>query len=223
MNTISFKDIFLSDVKPPATLLIEGSAGTLKSTLCFSLMVNYLKNRDLWGLYTTFEQSWESHLLNMNSLGLKPSKNILSLDYNIMRKDFPDIEENLKIFDSILEILKSLKEEKGDKFQIFALDSLNAIYSIMDKKLIEFSLFSFFKKLKQLNLISLLIYEGGEKRGLKERFLADGIISLGIQRYRGEVIRYLRVSKYKFGKHSLRRKQIVANNNGIFLLGDLYQ
>ena len=123
-------------------------------------------------------------------------------------------------------MITSLEKEKKDRLKIFVLDSLNAAYSIMDRKFIEYSLAPFFKKLKEHNFISLIIYEKSmenSKPKLRERFLADGIISLGIQRYRGEVLRFLQLLKFSSDDHSLKRRRLVASKDGISLLGPVYR
>ena len=86
MKLITFEDIFSGPVDPPSIVLIEGEAGTLKSSICFSLMLDLLKNPENTGLYITLEQTWESHLVNMKSLGLKPLENLLSLDFKSLGK-----------------------------------------------------------------------------------------------------------------------------------------
>jgi archaellum biogenesis ATPase FlaH len=226
MKLITLKDIFSQQVDPPAVILVEGASGTLKSGLCFSLMLDLLKDPNRFGLYITLEQSWSSHLVNMDSLGLLPTENLLSADFNIMRKEFRGGETSIRIFDSILEILSSLNQEKEGNLIIFALDSLNAIYSILPQEMIENSLIPFFKKLRQYNVISLIIHEktGEQPAGImRERYLADGIISLGIQHQRGEMIRYLQPLKFTFGEHSLKRMHIVAGKDGLTLPGPVYR
>ena len=53
--------------------------------------------------------------------------------------------------------------------------------------------------------------------------MADGIISLGIQRQRGEAVRYLQLLKYSSGDHSLKRRNLMAGKEGLALLGDVYR
>lgn len=226
MKLVNFQEIFSTEVQPPSVILVEGVAGTLKSALCFSLMLHELQDPAKHGLYITFEQTWDSHLVNMKSLGLETADNLLSLDYNIMRREFKNSETNVKIFDSILGMLESLIQEKKDGFRIFALDSLNALYSVMDPKEIEYSLAGFFRKLRELNIISLIIFEKSEAYHLgklRERFMADGIISLGIQKNRGDVVRYLQPLKFNAADHSLKKRCLEASDNGLALLGPVYR
>jgi archaellum biogenesis ATPase FlaH len=226
MKLITFNDIFAQQVQSPAVILVEGASGTLKSGLCFSLMLDLLKDPAKFGLYITLEQPWQSHLVNMDSLGLKPSENLLSADFNIMRKEFKGGETEIRLFDSILEILSSLNQEKEGNLTIFALDSLNAIYSILSPGMVESSIIPFFKKLRQYNIVTLIIHEktGDQSTGMmRERYLADGIVSLGVQYQRGEMIRYLQPLKFSYGEHSLKRMHLVAGKEGLSLLGPVYR
>lgn len=226
MKTISFRDIFSATPEVPSVILVEGAAGTLKSALCFSLMIDILKDPELCGLYLTFEQNWQSHLQNMQSLGMVPPPNLLVSDYNIMRKEFRDEEVQVNFFDSILAMLHATKLEKREKLRIFTLDSLNAIYSISEENAIEEAKISFFKRLKNIDVITLLIFEkipDQKKIKLKERFLADGIISLGIMYSKDDVVRYLQPVKLTTSEHSLNKRHLFANRDGLSLLGPVYR
>lgn len=226
MNLITFEDIFSSAVEPPAIVLVEGEAGTLKSTLCFSLMLDILAGSDDFGLYMTFEQTWQSHRTNMASLGYIPPDRLLSVDYNIMRKDMNLQDTQVNIFNSILEMVGALDREKEGRLRIFALDSLNAVYSISDPAFLEYSLVPFFRQLRKHNMVSLIIHEkasADSDHRLRERFLADGIISLGILRHQGDVVRYLQTLKFASGEHSLKRRHLTAQKNGLALMGNVYR
>lgn len=226
MNLITFEEIFSSPVEPPAVVLVEGEAGTLKSTLCFSLMLDLLGRSDDIGLYMTFEQTWQSHRTNMASLGYIPPDRLLSVDYNIMRKETSLQDARVNIFTSILEMVETLDREKEGKLRIFALDSLNAVYSISDQAFLEYSLVPFFRQLRKHNMISLIIHEKtspDNSNRLRERFLADGIISLGILRHQGDVVRYLQALKFASGEHSLKRRHMMTQKNGLTLMGNVYR
>jgi len=227
MKLISFEDIFSIQPPTPSIILVEGTAGTLKSALCFSLMINMLnKNNDKCGLYLTMEQNWQSHLKNMKSLGMSAPENLLVSDYNIMRKEFRDEETRINIFDSIISMVEATKMEKGDKFRLLALDSQNALYSIMDREYLDSATVSFFNRLRSMNMITLLIYERSKEqfaKSYRERFLADGIISLGIMHSKGDVIRYLQPLKLTGVEHSLKKRHLLANKEGLSLLGAVYK
>ena len=227
MKLVTFNDIFTKEPKTPSIVLVEGAAGTLKSALCFSLMIDSLKDdEEACGLYLTFEQNWTSHLQNMESLGFKHPENLLHSDYNIMRKQFGNEEIDIKIFDSIMSILEAIYSEKKDKFKIFTLDSLNALYSIMPKEYLESATASFFNRLRELDIVSLLIYEKSltlPQTTNRERFLADGIISLGIMHGKGDVVRYLQPLKLASSEHSLKKRHLHASKDGIALLGSVYR
>lgn len=223
---ISFKDIFFDSPPSPSVILVEGEAGTLKSTLCFSLILDHLNGDDTCGLYLTLEQSWKSHIDNMRSIGLEPPSNLLVSDYNNMRRELADEETQIQIFNSVLQMVEALKKEKGDSFKIFALDSLNAMYSVSDPDFLDVATSSFFRKLKNLDVISLIIFEKSMEDPditLRERFLADGIIQLGIVTSRNDIIRYLQPIKMAQIEHSLKKRQLVIGPKGMELLGSVYR
>lgn len=226
MKLINFEDIFAAQPPDSSIILVEGVAGTLKSGLCFSIMLDMLRKEDSYGVYLTFEQTWKSHVNNMKSLGLNAPENLLVSDYNIMRQEFKDEETQVKIFDSIIEMLTAIQQEKGSRFKVFTLDSLNAIYSIMEEKYLQSSLLAFFKRLRDLNIITLIIFEKSPDntgRAMRERFLADGIISMGIMQSRGEMVRYLQPLKLTSIDHSLKKRQVSAGKDGMVLLGPVYR
>lgn len=226
MRLINFDEIFSAPLEPPAIILVEGESGTLKSTLCFDLMLDVLKDPNKCGLYMTFEQTWKSHLSNMQSMGFDPPDRLYSVDYNIMRKEMGAEEIQVSIFNSILGMIESLDKEKKGCLKIFALDSLNAVYSIVNPDFLEVSLISFFTRLREYNMISLIINEKTccePQSQQRVRFLSDGIISLGILRNKGEAVRYLQTLKFAPGEHSLKRRHLVTNKDGISLLGPVYR
>ena len=227
MNLISLKDIFSIDVEPPAIILVEGEAGTLKSTLCFGLMLEWLSRQsDCHSLYMTFEQTWQSHITNMKSMGYEPPGTLHSVDYNIMRKEMAFQEGAVNVFNSITGMIEALYHEKKGKLGLFALDSLNAVYSIAEPQLLESSLSPFFRKLREYNMVSLIINESQPEEKctrMRERFLADGVVSLGILRNQGDVSRYLQALKFSQGEHSLRRRQLVLGRDGLKIQGEVYR
>jgi KaiC/GvpD/RAD55 family RecA-like ATPase len=62
-------------------ILVTGAQGTLKSGMVFSMISNHLAANGEHGLYVTLEQSKESHLRNMSSLGIKKRDELHVFDY----------------------------------------------------------------------------------------------------------------------------------------------
>ena len=82
--------VFKTDIKGPKIILVTGPPGSLKSSFIYTLMVKHLDNTGEFGLYTTLEETAESHLNNMDSLGIESSLN-LQISVQISRRCFPAI------------------------------------------------------------------------------------------------------------------------------------
>ncbi len=222
--------IFKTDIEPPKVILVTGPPGSMKTSFCYTLMSNYLEKRGEFGLYVTLEETVESHLRNMESLGVKLSLHMQVLDLTEIRElDMVISEGESTDYVELLEkALRHFKKAKGDKFTVFALDSLGALYSLMeDHKGMRKKMFAFFKMLRDLNLISFIIMErslNGEAHLLgNEGFLADGIIVLGLDRSRGKLVRYIQVEKMRACEHSMEKYAIEVRPGGIAVLGPLFE
>jgi len=72
-----------TEIPEGSIILVTGAEGTLKSGLAFSLLASELKDGG-HGLYATLEQTKESHLSNMLSLGVKRHEGLHIFDYQDM-------------------------------------------------------------------------------------------------------------------------------------------
>src|SRR2546428_694529 len=63
--------VIRSDILPPKVILVTGPPGSMKTSFCYTLMSRYLKDTGEFGLYTTLEETVQSHLRNMESLGIE--------------------------------------------------------------------------------------------------------------------------------------------------------
>lgn len=227
-NTITGLDkILFDDIPKGSVILVTGAEGTLKSGLVFSMMTNYLSANDAHGLYLTLEQSLESHLRNMKSLGIKEERNLHIFDYRDMRQEWMDSE--LDLIKTTEEVIDSFKE-KYDNLTLFALDSLNALYSISDPGDMRKNIYNFFTHLRDEELTSFLIMESAQSRmsgqftqlHQVEHFLADGTIDLGMIEGKGGVKRYIQILKMRAAKHAMEKHQLTIGDNGPNILGPIY-
>jgi KaiC/GvpD/RAD55 family RecA-like ATPase len=223
--------IFKNDIDRPKIILITGPAGSMKTSFCYSLMSSYLRDKNEFGLYATLEESSDSHLKNMESMGVKLSSRMQISDMTDLR-EIDQIDEVIgqeAQTDYVLFIEKMIQRFRrthGDKFSIFVLDSLGAMYSLMeDVKDMRKKMFYFFKMLRDNNLTCFVIMErslSGESQLLgNEGFLADGIIMLGLDRTRGKLVRYLQVEKMRAAEHSMEKHAIEVGKTGMTVLGPL--
>ncbi len=223
--------VFKNDVIRPKVILVTGPPGSMKTTFCYSLMSSYLKDKNEFGLYATLEESVDSHLKNMESIGAKLSMKMQISDLTDLR-EIDQIDEAIgqeAQTDYVLFIEKMIqrfKKTHGDKFSVFVLDSLGALYSLMENVAdMRKKMFYFFKMLRDNNLTCFIIMErsiAADSQLLgNEGFLADGILLLGLDRQRGKLMRFLQVEKMRASEHSMERHAIEVNRGGIQVLGPI--
>lgn len=227
-NTINGLDeILFVEIPKGSVILVTGAEGTLKSGLVFSMMANHVAANDEHALYVTLEQNEESHLRNMNSLGIEKENDLHIFDYRDMRLEWMNSE--LDLIKMTEEVIDSYKD-KYDNLTLFALDSLNALYSISEHENIRNKIYNFFTCLREEGLTSLLIMESAQSRiggqfsqfHQTEHFLADGTIELGMIEGKGGVKRYIQILKMRATKHAMEKHQLTIDENGISIRGPIY-
>ncbi len=204
--------------------LIAGTAGTMKSSVCFNVMFNEVKRGKI-GLYISLEQSCNSLLNHMINVGYDLSQvNIFIIDDlgeldsamtksqiskgALVMADLGVIRKQIKQttnqtggwFNAIKNIVKKLKETVG--CDVFALDSLAALYVLSEFQNPRAELFYAFEFLRDLNITTFLISEmplDGHKYGQYEveDFLADGVIKLELVARQRKVTREISIIKMR--------------------------
>lgn len=226
LNTISgFENIFKTDIQPPKVIIVSGVPGSLKSSFTYIMLTKYVQNTGQFGLYATLEESTDSYLNNMESLGIEPSVNLQISDYTDFRGDD---EESIDYLQFTEKMIKYFKETRGEQFTCFGFDSLGALYSLMeDSENMRNRMYHFFHMLRQNNLISFIVMErskDGESHLLgNEGFLSDGIIVLGMTRRQGKLIRYIQIEKMRATQHSMESYALEVGNGGISILGSIFE
>ncbi|MEW5936676.1 MAG: ATPase domain-containing protein [Candidatus Thermoplasmatota archaeon] len=221
--------VFRTDISPPAVVLITGPPGSMKTSFCYTLMSKYLEKTGEFGLYTTLEESVDSHLRNMESLGVPLTKRMQVSDFTDLREIDRMVDDGTTTdyLQFIEKMIAHFKKKQGQRFTLFALDSLGALYSLMeDATNMRKKMFYFFKMLRDNNLISLVVMErsiGGESQLLgNEGFLVDGIVLLGLERSRGKLVRFLQVEKMRACQHSMEKHSLEVGKDGIIVLGPIF-
>ena len=227
-NTIKgLGKIFRTNNYENMIIMVSGYTGTLKSTFTYSMMSRYLRNNPgKIGVYATIEESKESLLKNLKSIGVEPNENIFIADYNRTREMYREESENTDFLELTEKLIMSTKEERGDSFVVFALDSLNALYTLtkMDNEyLIRKRVYYFYKLLRDAGLTSFILNElprdARHSTRENENFLADGVIELGIRRTLEGKKRYIEVIKMRQNNHSMKQYVIDIDNEGLSILG----
>jgi KaiC/GvpD/RAD55 family RecA-like ATPase len=81
-------NVFDTDVYQGSVIIVTGPPGCLKSGFSYNILSKYLASRDEFGVYMTMEETTESHLRNMKSLGISIPDNLLISDYSDIRSRF---------------------------------------------------------------------------------------------------------------------------------------
>ena len=222
--------VLRSEIVPPKIILVTGPPGSLKTSFCYALMSRYLKKTGEFGLYTTLEETVQSHLRNMESLGVDLSLNMQISDFTDLREidAVVSAEDQTDYIAFIEKMIAHFKKVHGSKFKMFALDSLGALYSLMENTSnMRKRMFYFFKMLRENELTCLVIMErsaNGDSVLLgNEGFLVDGILLLGLDRSRGKLVRYLQVEKMRAADHSMEKHAIEPRKGGLTVLGPIFE
>ena len=210
------------------TVLISGPSGSLKSSLAFNMIYHSSKDQGLKSLYLSVEQSRESLLKQVTSLGYSMEGmndlNIVDLA-NLRQEAGGKGRENW--FTSLKDILIRYVEEFD--CQILVIDSLDALYALSDLEHPRNEIFNFFEVLRGMNLTTFIVSEmpreGSSfgKYGVEE-FLSDGIIHLRLREIEvgktTSVRRYIGVAKMRGTKHDLDYYPLLVDKSGFEILVD---
>lgn len=219
--------LFKTDIKPPKIILVAGPPGGMKSSFVYTLISKYVEKTGHFGLYTTLEESVDSHLENMEALGVDLSMNMQISDLTDLREidQLLEEDESTNYIEFTERMIIHLKKQKGEKFNAFALDSLGALYSLMENvDNLRKKMYYFFRMLRENNLIAFVVMESdlqGTTQFLgNEGFLVDGIINVGLERSTGKIVRYMQVEKMRAVSHSMEKHALVVGvDGGIAILG----
>lgn len=219
--------IMRSDVEPPKVVLVMGPPGSMKTSFCFSVMTRHAQQSREIGMYLTLEESAESHLKNMKSVGIPSPDNIFIADFTDLRElEGVGEDGDVNYIELIEKMVGNFKQKHGDAFKMLAVDSLGALYSLLpDETQVRKSMFHFFKYMRDLGLFTMLILEGtiADNRFYagSEAFLSDGVVYLGMDSARGKVTRFVQMEKMRACEHSMERYALEVNKGGMQVLGPL--
>ncbi|RLF47742.1 MAG: circadian clock protein KaiC [Thermoplasmata archaeon] len=190
-------------------VLIVGEPGTMKSSLAYSILYYNAKHNGISGIHASLEQSRESLLANMESMGMKidreTGKRISVLDLGFIRKKMVQLGNQtwLEIFKMYVKNLKVSMDSK-----ILVVDSLPVLEIMSKFKDPRIDLFHLFEWFRDLHITTFLIHE--QPHGVPilaqhgEDFLADGVIHIDMCRIENTVKLYLGILKMRRCKHSRR-------------------
>ena len=182
-------------------VIVNGSPGSMKSTLCYHLMYNAVQQSGKKGMYLSLEQKRDSIIRQMDRMGMPHRQ----------------VEDSMMVVDMV-ELRNTMKGEKGDwrqilmryvknvhaemPFDLFVLDSLESFKGIAQFDFSRQHMMDLFEWFKSLNITVLVIAEKPvsalecSKQG--ETYLADGVIELLLKEFDdAKVARWLRCFKMR--------------------------
>ncbi len=204
----NFDDYIQGGVPKGHVILISGTPGTMKSSVCYSILYNNAKQHGIRSVYMTLEQSKENLLQQMELMGMndpKVQEMVYVLDLATIRKNVTEMMAKgswLQVFKMYAE---TVKKDLG--FDLLVLDSLDvlemAAQMTNDRRN---DLFYLFMWLRGMDITSFRIAEtsvdninGGR---FEEGYLADGVISLKLQSIgETDVQRRIRAVKLRSTNH----------------------
>jgi KaiC/GvpD/RAD55 family RecA-like ATPase len=232
--------IFENDPPEGSIILVTGGAGTLKSSFIFTAMNSHLaRNPDRTGIYVTLEETKESHIRNMHSIGITNSERLKIYDVASFKADlgYDDLSSYMHPKDYIDLVLRGLSKvlKKGNAAQdgananeklpcCYAIDSLNALQDLakIDTIALRQRIHELFYTLRSTNVTNFVVLETTLDSATPEFYLADGVIELGIQKGPAGVKRFLQVKKMKSVRHSLEPYVIdIARSGGLNIINPL--
>jgi KaiC/GvpD/RAD55 family RecA-like ATPase len=219
-HIIGLDEILEGGVPKDYIVLVCGHAGTMKSTVGYSIIYNGCKENGLRSIYLTLEQSKQSILDHVEKLGM-PSKgldDLVVVDLARVRKDITYDKtkpQNVDWLKSIVGVLRNYKDKFG--CEALVLDSLAALYALTTFKNPRGELFSFFEQIRDIGVTTFLISEMPTDRqvyGLYgiEDFLSDGIIHLKVEQTDRGANLYLGVVKMRKTNHTRQFMPLIFEN-----------
>jgi len=165
-------------------VLVSGAPGTMKSSLCFSVLYQNAMKEGRKGAYFTLEQGKDLLLEHMASMGMSDGK-VLE---HVTLLDMGNIRKNLNFLQgrgTWLELFKMYCTNvmKADKLSTLVVDSLDVLETMAKMTDRRSELYFLFEWLRDLGPLTFLISErpvdlGPMGQAPDEAYLADGIIHL---------------------------------------------
>ncbi len=162
-------------------VLVAGTPGTLKSTLCYTTMYHNAVHGQK-GLYVSLEQDGEHLRQSMEKLGMEDANDnrVYILDLGTIRKALAERETKKDWTRMIIDVVRQAVQE--DRYTMVTIDSLEAFYALANLESPRRELFHMFNEIKELGVTTFFITEIpiGQKvlSRFGEDFLADGVLLL---------------------------------------------
>lgn len=204
-----FDELLDGGIPDGSIVLLTGGAGTMKSSMAYYILYHNILSGGAKCLYVTLEQTLESLLGQMYSLGMNPELTqdyLRVFDMGYIRKHI--LKSKKDWFEMFMENVNNIMETRG--FDIIVIDSLEALEVLANFENRRTDLFRLFEWLRDMEATSFIITERSEcpfgqhlsHPNNEEGFLADGIISLALYPTSAiDVQRRIRCVKMRGAKH----------------------
>jgi KaiC/GvpD/RAD55 family RecA-like ATPase len=189
-------------------VLVQGTPGTMKSSVSFAILLKNAAEEGRHGLYVTLEERSESLLRQMASLGLPARVDRGSLVFLDPHSAKELLRERADWIPGLERAIEAIQAQRG--LDLLVIDSLEALEVLAKFKDRRREIFRLFEWLRDLGVTSFVITErpdwvvGGHVvlGRWDEDFLADGLIQLRLHNVSDlDVQRRIRVMKMRGTKH----------------------
>jgi KaiC/GvpD/RAD55 family RecA-like ATPase len=192
-------------------VLVSGTPGTMKSSVCWNMVWNNARGRGLKGLYVSLEQSERSLMDQMTrfGMGLKDLEDRLAIvDLGTIRAEMAraEIQSDRENWANVVKgLVDDTRQRMG--LDLLVIDSLDAYELLFERQITRNEMFQFFDWMRQLDTTVLIIAEmspdSGHYSKYDESFLADGILHLKLAEVSDvDVQRRIRCVKMRGTRHS---------------------
>ncbi|MGQ9583682.1 MAG: RAD55 family ATPase [Thermoplasmatota archaeon] len=202
-------------------VLLCGRAGSMKSTLAFSIVYNAAKAKGTRSLFISLEQRSESLLRQMKKFGMDIAgmSEIVIMDLGRLRstKELSISPQQQDWMPAILRGITAYKSNFG--CELVVIDSLDALYTLSSMENPRVKLYHFVEGLRDLGITVFLVSEIRESDtrfgqfGV-ESFLSDGIIHIDLTREGKNVGRWIGIAKMRETNHVQGYFPLIADKTG---------
>jgi KaiC/GvpD/RAD55 family RecA-like ATPase len=202
-------------------VLVNGPAGSMKSSLSYFIMHNLAFKDSMKGMYLSLEQDRESLIRQMERLGMKRDKsldNLMVVDLVELRKTMEGQEGDWRSI--IMRYVEQVMKEHP--FQVLALDSLESFMALTQQEYSRLEVQELFDWFRDMGLTTLVVSETPmtklQEDEHMELYVADGAIELTMKEFNdSRVQRWLRCVKMR-GANIDSRYHAVMHAGDTFIL-----
>ncbi|MFQ6106957.1 MAG: RAD55 family ATPase [Thermoplasmata archaeon] len=213
-----FDEVIGGGVPRGHVCLLSGPSGTMKTSIALNMLLANRRN-GLKVLYITLEETKESLVETLRSLGLDADDSDFIVDIGRLRTEHDGVEETGNWMDGLREFIS--KRRRYRKVELLVIDSLTALYSITELQSPHKEMFHFFAFLRNLGITTVFISDLDKERGHphREDSIADGLFLVDFRRSPdGSVGLMIRCIKLRHTRHSMSYHEL-RFENGAFSIG----